>query len=86
MGETTPDSTIRVPTISFVTSNGKHSEIVYAVDRFNIGIRYGNFYARRLSEHLRLDPEQGVIRISMVHYNTQEEIHALIDVLGSLLA
>lgn len=85
IGETTYDSMIRVPTISFVTDKGRHSDIVSAVDRSNIGIRYGDFYARRLSEHLRLDPEQGVIRISMVHYNTPEEIDTLITVLGPML-
>lgn len=85
IGETTADAAIRVPTVSFVTGKGKHSDIVSAIDRFNIGIRYGDFYARRLSEHLRLDPEQGVIRISMVHYNTLEEIDALIRALEPLL-
>lgn len=85
IGETTADAAIRVPTISFVTDKGKHSDIVSAVDRLNIGIRYGDFYARRLSEYLRLDPEQGVIRISMVHYNTAEEVNALIGALEPLL-
>jgi cysteine desulfurase family protein (TIGR01976 family) len=85
IGETTADATIRVPTVSFVSDKGRHSDIVSAVDRFNIGIRYGDFYARRLSQSLRLDPEQGVIRISMVHYNTPEEIDALTAVLEPLI-
>lgn len=85
IGETTSDASIRVPTVSFVTDSGKHSDIVTAVDRSNIGIRYGDFYARRLSEQLGLDLEQGVIRVSMVHYNTVDEVDALIGALEPLL-
>lgn len=85
IGETTADAAIRVPTVSFVTAKGRHSDIVSAVDRFNIGIRHGDFYARRLSEHLKLDPVQGVIRVSMAHYNTLDEIDALVTALEPLL-
>lgn len=86
IGETTADAAIRVPTVSFVTQKGRHSDIVKAIDSFNIGIRYGDFYARRLAEHLHLDPEQGVIRVSMVHYNTADEINRLIQKLHPLLS
>ncbi len=86
IGEATADAAVRVPTVSFVTDKGRHSHIVSAIDRFNIGIRYGDFYARRLSEHLHLDPEQGVIRVSMVHYNTVEEVRSLTEKLEPLIA
>ena len=33
-----------------------------------------------------LDPEDGVVRVSLVHYNTPEEIERLIDVLEKALA
>lgn len=86
IGETTADASIRVPTVSFVTERGRHSDIVSAIDRFDIGIRYGDFYARRLADHLGLDPEQGVIRVSMVHYNTPEEVTMLIERLDPLIS
>ncbi len=57
-----------------------------AIDQFNIGIRYRDFYARRLAEQLELDPEQGVIRVSMVHYNTSAEIDRLVDKLAPLVS
>lgn len=85
IGETTADAAIRVPTVSFLTSKGRNSEIVRAIDAFDIGIRYGDFYARRLSEHLKLDLEEGVIRVSMVHYNTMDEIDRLIEKLTPLV-
>ena len=42
-------------------------------------------YAYHLCEALGLDPEDGVVRTSLVHYNTIEEIERLIDVFESSL-
>ena len=68
----------RMPTISFVVA-GQHSEaIVRHVDKSNIGIRFGDFYARRLIEALSLQAQGGVVRVSMAHYNAPEEIARLI--------
>ena len=76
----------RMPTISFVAA-GKHSEtIVRHVDKFNIGIRFGDFYARRLIEALDLQGQGGVVRVSMVHYNTVEEIDRLIGHLEEVIS
>lgn len=86
VGEKTADSSIRVPTVSFVVDKERHVDIVRAIDHFNIGIRYGDFYARRLADHLALDPEQGVIRVSMVHYNSTQDVERLIDKLHPLIS
>ena len=86
IGETTADAAIRVPTVSFLPAKGRNSDTVSAIDRYDIGIRYGDFYARRLADHLGLDPEQGVIRVSMVHYNTIAEIDRLIEKLAPLIS
>ena len=68
----------RMPTVSFVVA-GQHAEaIVRHMDKFNIGIRFGDFYARRLIEALNLQVQGGVVRVSMAHYNTAEEIDKLI--------
>ena len=80
------DNGNRLPTISFVVA-GRHSEsIVRHLDSFNIGIRFGDFYARRLIESLGLQSQGGVVRVSMAHYNTADEIDRLIrhlaDVIG----
>jgi len=71
----------RVPTISFVHSSKSSAEITEVVDRSGIGIRHGHMYAYHLCEALGLDPEDGVVRVSMVHYNTVDEIETLIEVL-----
>ena len=75
----------RVPTISFVV-DGRHSEeIVRHIDHFNIGIRFGDFYARRLIEALGLQGQGGVVRVSAVHYNTVGEIERLIRHLDEVI-
>lgn len=53
-----------------------------------IGIRYGHFYAFTLVESLnpQIDVEDGVVRISLVHYNTVGEVEKLVAVLREALA
>ena len=68
----------RVPTISFVVAGQAPEAIVRHVDRFDIGIRHGDFYAKRLIQALGLAPQGGVVRVSIAHYNTPAEIDRLI--------
>ncbi len=85
IGENTSDKAKRVPTISFTVENRKSSEITLLVDPNKIGIRWGDFYARRLIDNLGLSSNDGVIRVSMVHYNTIEEVNSLILVLDKII-
>ena len=79
VGQPRPDRDRRVPTISFVHERRTSSEIVTAMDRHDIGIRYGHFYAARLIDDLGLTEHNGVVRVSMVHYNTLDEIDRLVE-------
>ncbi len=74
-----------VGTISFVHSERSSSEIVAHIDRNNIGIRFGHMYAVRLCNALGIDLETGVVRVSLVHYNTPEEIERLIRCFEEIL-
>ena len=85
IGPETGDSTVRVPTISFVVENRDSEAIVLETDKHKIGIRFGDFYAARLIDDLGLRPQNGVVRISMVHYNTIEELNKVIQVLDEIL-
>jgi cysteine desulfurase family protein (TIGR01976 family) len=76
----------RVGTISFVHDSKSSAEITAAVDRSGIGIRHGHMYAYHLCETAGLDPDDGVVRTSLVHYNTMEEIERLIEVFDAALA
>jgi selenocysteine lyase/cysteine desulfurase len=76
----------RVPTISFVVDKTDSESIVLALDEHQIGVRFGDFYAKRLIEDLGLAPQNGVVRISMVHYNTLEEVDKLLAAMDDILA
>jgi selenocysteine lyase/cysteine desulfurase len=75
----------RVGTISFLHDELSSREIAEAAHQRNIGIRNGHMYAHRLCRAMGLDPEDGVVRVSLVHYNSLEEIHRLIDVFDGVL-
>lgn len=85
IGHPTGDRELRVPTISFVVEGVDSSTIPSQVDPHYIGIRYGDFYARRLMDDLGLTAQSGVVRVSMVHYNTLEEVDRLIEVFERIL-
>ncbi|KAE8447498.1 hypothetical protein EG329_010628 [Mollisiaceae sp. DMI_Dod_QoI] len=88
-GETDPDSKKRVSTISFVVQGKKSQDVVEAVDKATngeMGIRWGGFYSNRLIEEvLGLDSKDGVVRVSMVHYNTLEEVNQLLGIFDQVL-
>lgn len=75
----------RVGTISFVHASKTSREIAEVVDGSGIAIRHGHMYAYHLCESLGMDPDDGVVRVSMVHYNTPDEIERLIEVLDTAL-
>lgn len=76
----------RVPTIAFKVDGRDSAEIVRSTEADRIGIRFGDFHSRRLIEHLGLADGNGVVRVSMVHYNTPEEVDRLIASLDRALA
>ena len=81
VGHRAGDAALRVPTIAFKVDGRNSEEIVRAVDAAGVGIRFGDFHSRRLVEHLGLAGDGGVVRVSMVHYNTVEEVDRLVAAL-----
>ena len=75
----------RVPTVSFVVRGAMSEAIVLHTDRFGIGIRFGDFYAKRLIEALGLQARGGVVRVSIAHYNTPAEMEHLITHLDAAI-
>lgn len=86
LGSTSTDSKVRVPTISFVVKGVNSKQLIAEAEKIsNYGFRWGHFYSKRLcDEVLELEPE-GVVRVSMVHYNTEDEIKGLVEVLKKVL-
>lgn len=85
LGHPDADRTTRVSTVSFVSDRVSSEDVTLAVDRHRVGIRFGHFYAKRLIDALGLDPHHGVVRASMVHYNTAEEVDRLVAALDEVL-
>lgn len=79
------DESLRVPTISFVVDGVDSGELAKRIDPYRIAIRYGDFHARRLAEHLGLMANNGCVRVSMTHYNTLQEVAALVAALDAEL-
>ncbi|KAI0302464.1 PLP-dependent transferase [Multifurca ochricompacta] len=78
----------RVPTISFVVKGILSRDVVRACDETGtIGIRYGHFYAYTFINELdpKIDIQDGVVRVSLVHYNTLEEVDRIIIALRGVL-
>jgi selenocysteine lyase/cysteine desulfurase len=46
----------------------------------------GHFYAVRCLEGMGIDPETGVLRISLVHYNNEEDVDRLLAALDEALS
>ena len=79
------DATRRAPTVSWKVANRSSMELAAKLGEKNIGVGVGNCYAYRLMEALDIDPDDGVVRTSLVHYTSGEEVENLITTLDQLL-
>ncbi|MFT5233565.1 MAG: selenocysteine lyase/cysteine desulfurase [Candidatus Krumholzibacteriia bacterium] len=50
-----------------------------------MAIRCGHMYAWHLCEALGIDHDDGVVRVSLVHYNTAHELEKLFSVWNEIL-
>ncbi len=85
IGRERGDDPRRVPTISFVIDGQDAGMIARKMDDYKIAIRYGDFHARRLAEYLDFTDNNGCVRVSMTHYNTLDEVDALVRALDEIL-
>jgi selenocysteine lyase/cysteine desulfurase len=76
----------RAPTIAVIIENHKPWDIAAALGKQGILVGAGNFYSVRLLEALGIDPQTGVLRLSLVHYSSEADIDRFIDVLDSIIA
>jgi selenocysteine lyase/cysteine desulfurase len=74
----------RVPTFCFNLPNILPAVVTETMSDRGIGIRDGHMYAPRLMKHLGRSLDTGVIRASILHYNTIEEIREFGKVLRDL--
>jgi cysteine desulfurase family protein (TIGR01976 family) len=75
----------RVPTVSFIVEGVSSLLIATELAKQDIGVRSGHMYAPRLLQRLNLMPG-GVVRVSLVHYNTLDEVERFRESLGRIAA
>ncbi len=76
----------RSATVSMTIDGMSSGDVVKKLVEKKIALLNGHFYARRCVEALGIkDPEDGVVRISLVHYNTDQEVGRLIAALEELV-
>ncbi len=74
----------RAPTISFISKNINSKEISDKLTSEKIATRNDNFYAWRCLNALGIDTDDGVVRLSMTHYNNYNDTDKLIKALKKI--
>lgn len=87
-GEPSSNRSLRVPVISFRLKGHSSLAVIDAIEkRSNFGCRSGHFYSKRLCEQVLniKDADDGVIRCSLLHYNTKEEVEDLVHIIEGVM-
>lgn len=84
IGKTKISNKDRAPTIAFTMNNKSSKELSSDLVKQGIATRNDNFYAWRCLKALGIDTDDGVVRTSMVHYNTHEDVKKLIEALKDI--
>lgn len=74
----------RVPTFSFTLEGRTPEAVAEALGKEHIYVWNGNYYALAVTERLGLEEQGGMVRVGLVHYNTQPEIEQLQEALQGL--
>jgi cysteine desulfurase family protein (TIGR01976 family) len=74
----------RTPTVSIRIADKKPADLAKALGEKGIFVWHGHFYAIDLTERLGVEASGGLLRIGLVHYNTETEIHRLLQVLQEI--
>lgn len=76
----------RCSTVSVRLANHTPTEVATFLGNRGIFTWDGNYYALNLTERLGVEPNGGLLRIGLVHYNTAEEVHRLLAALEEIAA
>jgi cysteine desulfurase family protein (TIGR01976 family) len=84
-GDQDPKSTARrVPTLLFNLDKVPPATVARKLAEKGIAARNGHMYSPRLMRRLGLSPETGAVRVSLVHYNTVDEIGRFLEALDQI--
>jgi selenocysteine lyase/cysteine desulfurase len=84
IGPSTADDA-RVCTVSFVVRGRPSAHFCRSLNARGLGCKAGHFYSRRLVEQMGIAPDDGVIRVSLAHYNTVAEVELFLLSLRELI-
>jgi cysteine desulfurase family protein (TIGR01976 family) len=74
----------RVPTIAITAQDVEPQALAEYLASRQIYVWSGNMYALEVSERLGLESDGGFVRLGMVHYNTADEVDAVLQALDEL--
>lgn len=86
LGSPNANPASRLPIVAFRHATLPSKHIADALIARKLAVRHGHFHSRRLLEYLGIPPDDGVVRISLAHYNAPEEIERLIQSLQEILS
>ncbi|HEX9752979.1 MAG TPA: aminotransferase class V-fold PLP-dependent enzyme [Methyloceanibacter sp.] len=84
-GGRAPAARERVGIFSFTVDGRDSREIPEALRSDKIGIHADDFYAARCIDALGARPQNGVVRVSLVHYNSDDDVERVIAGLDQVL-
>jgi len=85
IGKTHIGDNDRAPTIAFKPQGQSSQALTHKLQDAGIGTENGNFYAHRLIGDLGIDTDDGVLRLSLVHYSNQQDVTRILAALDSAL-
>ena len=75
----------RAPTIAFKPLKQSSESLTHKLQDAGIGTEHGHFYAHRLLSDLGIEPEDGVVRLSLLHYSSPDEVNRILKALDASL-
>lgn len=84
LGSSNPDPATRLPIVAFRHATLPSAKIAGELIERKLAVRHGHFHSRRLLEYLGIPPDDGVVRISLAHYNTPQEIERVVRALREI--
>ncbi len=79
------DPELRAPTVSIIPTKKRISEMLPVLAEHKLMVGNGHFYAVRPLTGMNISLDTGVLRLSFLHYTTQQEIEQLITGLSAAL-
>ena len=80
------DMAWRVPTVSFTHAELPSIQIAQKLAEQNIFVWSGHNFALETARSLGLNEQDGVVRIGLAHYNTADEVEAVLTSLNRVIA